>query len=229
MPCTWPSFLVGQPDKPVRVLLVEDDANMRRVIAHELLADLRINLLGQGASLKDGHRLTSQHDFDVLLVDLNLGDGTGFELIEHVKAVRPAAEAVVISAMDDEQYALKAFELGATGYQVKNSRFGSFAQAVLQVINGGASLTPDLARRQLHKFAFAKKNSLGLNKVKEYLTACEKQVLRLVAAGSTNTQISACLDISGEAVNTHIRNMYRKLNVHMRAQAVSLAARQQLF
>ncbi|MDB5929965.1 MAG: two component transcriptional regulator, LuxR family, partial [Polaromonas sp.] len=96
----WPGFLAGQPEQPVRVLLVDDDPNMSRVIAHELLADLRIDLMGQGGSVKEGRRLIGQHDFDVLLVDLNLGDGTGFALIEHMKMARPTAEAVVISAMD---------------------------------------------------------------------------------------------------------------------------------
>jgi DNA-binding NarL/FixJ family response regulator len=228
MPSMWPSFLVGQSDKPVRVLLVDDDAHMRRVIAHELLADLRIDLLGQGASVKDGRRLISQHDFDVLLVDLNLGDGTGFELIEHVKTVRPMAEAVVISAMEDAQHALKAFELGATGYLVKNSWFGNFPQAVLQVVNGGASLTPNLARRLLHKFEPAQAPPITNNEARELLSAREKEVLKLVAAGLGSTEIGARLAISRETVNTHIKNMYRKLNVHNRAHAVSLAANQRL-
>jgi DNA-binding NarL/FixJ family response regulator len=225
----WPTFLVGQLDKPVRVLLVDDDAHMRRVIAHELLADLRIDLLGQGASLKEGRRLISQHDFDVLLVDLNLGDGTGFELIEHVKTVRPAAEAVVISAMEDAQHALHAFELGATGYLVKNSWFGNFPEAVLQVVNGGASLTPNLARRLLHKFEPPQTVPLPPNEAKEQLSAREKQVLKLVAEGCTSTEIGARLAISGQTVNTHIKNMYRKLNVRTRAQAVNLATKRQLF
>lgn len=64
-------------------------------------------------------------------VDLNLGDGTGFDLIECMKTVRPMAEAIVISAMEDEQHALRAFELEATGYLVKNSWFGNFSQDVL--------------------------------------------------------------------------------------------------
>jgi DNA-binding NarL/FixJ family response regulator len=228
IPSTWPSFLVGQLDKPVRVLLVDDDAHMRRVIAHELLADLRIDLVGQGASLKDGRRLIRQHDFDVLLVDLNLGDGTGFELIEHLKNVRPMAEAVVISAMEDEQHALKAFELGATGYLVKNSWFGNFPQAVLQVVNGGASITPNLARRLLHKFELPQTASLQHNDVIEQLSARENEVLKLIAAGFTSTEIGARLGISTETVNTHIKNMYRKLNVHTRAQAVNLATKRQL-
>ena len=146
---SWPPFLVGQAARPVRVVLVDDDANIRHVISSELMADLRCNLVGQGGSMREGRRLISNGDFDVMLVDLNLGDGNGFELIEHLKTVRPMAEAIVISAMEDEQHALRAFELGATGYLVKNSWFGNFSQAVLQVVNGGASITPNLARRLL--------------------------------------------------------------------------------
>ncbi|MDB5929005.1 MAG: two component transcriptional regulator, LuxR family [Polaromonas sp.] len=223
-PSMWPGFLAGQADKPVRVLLVDDDANMSRVIAHELLADLRINLLGQGASVKDGRRLIGQHDFDVLLVDLNLGDGTGFSLIKHMKAMRPLAEAVVISAMEDEQHALKAFGLGATGYLVKNSWFGNFAQDVLQVVNGGLSITPSLARRLLGKLEPAVKSGAALKRseTKEKLSERETQVLELIAAGHTSEAIGARLEISEKTVNTHIKNLFRKLGVRTRAQAVML-------
>ena len=229
----WPDFLNGQPEQPVRVLLIDDDPHMSRVIAHELLADLRINLLGQACSVKEGRRLISQNEFDVMLVDLNLGDGTGFDLIEYMKTVRPMAEAVVISAMEDEQHALHAFELGATGYLVKNSWFGNFPQAVLQVVNGGASITPNLARRLLHKFDHpqqSRNNSLANeSRSKDKLSEREKEVLKLVASGYTSTEIGARLAISGQTVNTHIKNIYRKLNVRTRAQAVSFATNRGLF
>jgi DNA-binding NarL/FixJ family response regulator len=231
LPPMWPGFLIGQADQPVRVLLIDDDLHMSRVIAHELLADLRINLLGQGNSVREGRRLISQNEFDVLLVDLNLGDGTGFDLIEYMKTVRPMAEAVVISAMEDEQHALHAFELGATGYLVKNSWFGNFPQAVLQVVNGGASITPNLARRLLNKFEHPQSNNQALheNKSKDKLSEREKEVLKLVASGYTSTEIGSRLIISGQTVNTHIKNIYRKLNVRTRAQAVSFAAIRGLF
>jgi len=228
----WPGFLIGQAEQPVRVLLIDDDPHMSRVIAHELLADLRINLLGQGSSVKEGRRLISQNEFDVMLVDLNLGDGTGFDLIEYMKTVRPMAEAVVISAMEDEQHALHAFELGATGYLVKNSWFGNFPQAVLQVVNGGASITPNLARRLLGKFEHQQSGGqqiLHENKSKDKLSEREKEVLKLVASGYTSTEIGSRLNISGQTVNTHIKNIYRKLNVRTRAQAVSFASVRGLF
>ncbi|MGE8201776.1 MAG: response regulator, partial [Variovorax sp.] len=78
----WPDFLTGQHTKPVRVLLVDDDPFVRRVIAQELLGDLRIQLEGQAGTLREGRRLLMQHEFDVLMVDIRLGDGSGFELIE---------------------------------------------------------------------------------------------------------------------------------------------------
>lgn len=231
LPPMWPGFLTGQPEQPVRVLLVDDDPHMSRVIAHELLADLRINLLGQAASVREGRRLIGQNEFDVMLVDLNLGDGTGFDLIEYMKTVRPMAEAVVISAMEDERHALHAFELGATGYLVKNSWFGSFPQAVLQVVNGGASITPNLARRLLSKFEQPPVNDsiAQEGRSKDKLSEREKEVLKLVASGCTSTEIGLRLIISGQTVNTHIKNIYRKLNVRTRAQAVSFATNRGLF
>lgn len=227
---TWPHFLTGQADQPVRVILVDDDAHMRRVIAQELLADDRIHLLGQADSLRDGKRLVSLHEFDVMLVDLNLGDGTGFQLIQYMKGVRPIAEAVVVSAMEDEEHAINAFELGATGYLIKNSWFGCFPQAVLQVVNGGASITPNLARRLLKRLDGSAGRLAGVpvtpvrQATGEKLSEREREILRQVASGYTSCEIGKRLGISDQTVNTHIKNIYRKLQVRTRAQAVNLAS-----
>lgn len=220
----WPNFLVGQPGQPVRVLLIDDDAHIRKVISHELLGDRRTDLVAQAGSMREGRRLISQLEFDVMLVDLNLGDGSGFELIEHMKTVRPMAEAVVISALEDEEHAMHAFELGATGYYVKNSWFGSFPQAVLQVVNGGASITPNLARRLLHKLNHSQEGNHHLTAAStDKLSDREKEVLKMVASGYTSSEIGLRLLISCQTVNAHIKNIYRKLHVRSRAQAVSYA------
>lgn len=158
----------------------------------------------------------------MLLVDLNLGDGCGFDLIEQVKSLKPVVEVVVISAIEDEHHAMRAFELGATGYLVKNSWFGSFSQAVLQVVNGGASITPNLARRLLHRLD-SKSVVTFLRTQKDRLSDREREVLKMVAAGYTSPEIGQRLDISMQTVNAHVRNIYRKLRVRTRAQAVSCA------
>ncbi len=221
----WPGYFLGQPDRPIRVLLVDDDSHVRNVIANELLADARISLVAQGGSLKEGKRLVNAHEFDVLLVDLNLGDGLGFDLIGLVKAAKPMVEVIAISVMEDEDHALHAFELGATGYYVKHTWFGSFPDAVLQVVNGGASISPSLARRLLKKMdhsrgahtTSAPRSSIDL------LSDREREVLKLVASGYTSSEISQMLSITLQTVNTHIKNTHHKLHVRTRAQAVSLA------
>lgn len=228
----WPPFMTGQPDQPVRVILVDDDLHMRRVIAQELLADSRIHLVGQAANVREGRRLVADENFDVMLVDLNLGDGTGFQLIDLMRTARPVAEAVVVSAMEDEDHAIRAFELGATGYLIKNSWFGSFPQAVLQVVNGGAAITPNLARRLLKRLDGGPAPRMPVTSVRPHrsgaggdsLSERECEILRHVANGHTSCEIGRRLGISDQTVNTHIKNIYRKLQVRTRAQAVNLAS-----
>lgn len=224
----WPEFLTGQASRPVRVILIDDDANIRNTMAYELLQDLRCNLIGQGGSVREGKRLILRYEFDVMLVDLKLGDGTGFDLINHMKQVRPMAEAVVISNMEDEQHALRAFELGATGYLIKNSWFGNIPQAVLQVVNGGASITPNLARRLLLRLEQTADKADPVAEHKEKLSDREKGVLKMVAAGYTSGEIGCNLLISSQTVSTHLKNIYRKLQVKTRAQAVMYAAQRGL-
>ena len=231
-PPQWPEFLTGQRTKPARVLLVDDDPCIRRVIAQELLADLRIQLEGQAGSLREGRRLIAAREFDVLLVDLRLGDGSGFELIEETRRHRSAAEIIVISALEDEEQVLHAFELGASGYLLKNSWFQNYAQAVLQVVNGGASITPALARRLLlrlgHQGKAARSPAVRPPAAQEVLSAREREILKLVAAGHISGEIALRLSISAQTVNAHVKSIYRKLRVHTRAQAVSFAARRGL-
>ncbi|BBL24842.1 MULTISPECIES: response regulator transcription factor [Comamonas] len=224
----WPDFMVGQSEKPVRVLLVDDDAHIRSVVGRELMGDSRVLLVGQAASVKEARRLMRAEAFDVLLADLNLEDGTGFDLMGLQRALRPAAETVIISVMEGDTQLLRAIEQGAAGYLVKHSWFGSYVQAVLQVANGGASITPHLARRLLQRL----RGNCGERDAKacvpEKLSERERDILRHVANGYTSQEISQRLEIALLTVNTHVRNIYRKLQVRSRAQAVRAALTQGL-
>jgi DNA-binding NarL/FixJ family response regulator len=228
---TWPDFVAFEPGRQVRVILIDDDPHIRRVVAGELSADMRIDLVGQAGCARSGKRLISNSEFDVMIVDLNLGDGTGFELIDHMKHVCRHAEAIVVSIMDDDERAIRAFELGATGYLVKSSWFGSFAQAVLQVCSGGASITPNLARRLLHRLGAGNGQGAATERPPAPgpgLSARECEVLRQVSLGYTNREIADKFTLSVQTVNTHVRNIYRKLDVKSRVQAVGLAAHHRL-
>jgi len=226
-PSAWPDYLAGQAEKPIRVVVIDDDPHIRRVISQELMGDPRTVVVGQAESLREGRRLVRDHDFDVMLVDLNLGDGVGYDLIADVKNLRGTAEVVVISVLEGDEDVMRAIDLGAAGFLIKNSWFGSFVQAVLQVANGGASITPSLARRLLLKLDRNRTRTEGphpTSKGPSKLSDREREILRMIANGFTSAEIASRLAISDLTVNTHVKNIYNKLHVRTRAQAVSYAS-----
>ena len=226
-PSVWPDYLAGQAEKPIRVVVIDDDPHIRRVISQELMSDPRTVVVGQAETLREGRRLVREHDFEVMLVDLNLGDGIGYDLITYAKHIRSTAEVVVVSILEGDDDAMRAFDLGAAGFLVKNSWFGSFVQAVLQVANGGASITPSLARRLLLRMDRNKSRAEGSHpssKGPSKLSDREREILRMIANGFTSAEIASRLAISDLTVNTHVKNIYHKLHVRTRAQAVSCAS-----
>lgn len=221
----WPLWYRGQPDNPVRVALVTSDTELRQTTTQELAHDLRTRLVSWAWDLREAKRLVNTGSADVFLVDLCLDDGSGLELLGHMKASAKSAKVIVISPTDDDPQALRAFELGASGWLVRGAWFCSFAQAVLQVANGGAAMTPGLVRQLLGRLERAGGHpASGGGYSVEYLTERETQVLSLVAHGLHSRQIGEELGISPDTVNAHIKSMSRKLDVHSRAQAVSVAS-----
>ena len=227
-PTIWPSFLVGQRGCPVRAAIVDADLHFLKVLQQELSQDERIQIVGKAQGLKEGKRLCRGLDFDVLLLDVNLGDGSGFQLLSYLQLHKPSSQSIVISVMDQDEYVIKALELGASGYLVKYSWFGNSAQAILQVANGGAAIAPHVAKRLIKNFD-SKISELrghlgGRPKLSERLSEREKDILRMVAGGYTSAEIGKRLEISSLTVNTHVKNIYRKLQVRSRAQAVNHAS-----
>jgi DNA-binding NarL/FixJ family response regulator len=231
----WPDFLVGQISQPLRVVLIEDETHLRGVVGNDLGLDPRTTLVATASNMREGKHLVETYVFDVLLLDLNMYNGMSFELLKFSKMMRPNAEVIVISKMDDLQNATKAFNLGASGFILKDSWFGDFAQAVLQVANGGSFVSPNLARKLIQKIsnnsmgdaqnASSQVISLPGNNILSYR---EREILELVANGYTSSAIALKINISTQTVTTHIKNIYRKLQVHTRAQAVSSAKSQGL-
>ncbi len=123
---------------------------------------------------------------------------------------------------------IKALELGASGYLVKHSWFGNSAQSVLQVANGGAAFAPHVAKRLIKNFDTKISEMRGRMgekpKIAERLSDREKDILRMVASGHTSAEVGKRLNISALTVNTHVKNIYRKLQVRSRAQAVNHAS-----
>ncbi|MFH0131860.1 LuxR C-terminal-related transcriptional regulator [Variovorax sp. VaC1] len=222
----WPDFLAGQADRPVRVLLIDEDAGARRVIAHELTRDARVCVAGEAGSMLEGKRLLMHCQFDVLILDVRLGGGKGFDLIQCARQHRSSAEIIVHTTLEDEAHVHRAFAAGASGYLVKNSWFQNFTQAVLQVVNGGAAVSPSVVRHLLIRFKRLGHSGAerGSEPPKAVLSAREREVLQLVAKGHVTRNIAAQLSISVQTVSAHMKSICRKLQVRTRAHAVIAAA-----
>lgn len=224
-PNPWPHFLAGQAEKPVRVLLIDEDAGARRAIAHELIRDARVCIVGEAGSMLEGKRLLAQCQFDVLILDVRLGGGKGFDLIQCARQHCSSAEIIVHSALEDEAHVHRAFAAGASGYLVKNSWFQNFTQAVLQVVNGGAAVSPSVVRHLLIRFKHLVHDGAERcgKPPKAVLSAREREVLQLVAKGHVTRDIAAQLSISVQTVSAHMKSICRKLQVRTRAHAVIAA------
>mgnify|MGYP004704219761 CR=1 FL=1 len=161
---------------------------------------------------------------DVFLVDLGLPDGRGEDMLRLLALTKPEAELLVFTVFGDESRLINALQSGATGYVLKGCNATELIEAIEQIREGGAPISPLLARlllKQLRNNAPAQwaENGAAIPALSER----ETEVLKLVAQGYVNKEIAARLGIGIATVSTHIKNLYRKLAVHTRVQVVRAA------
>ncbi len=233
----------------IRVMMVDDDPQCRQRIARALHGDPRVHLAAQADSLAQARQLLEEQSFQVLLVDLELGDGSGLDLITEARARNRGIEIIVISALGHDDAVMRALSAGAVGFLFKGSATDNYAQAIVEAVNGGSPITPLIARRLLKYFqnpgvaasavwaapaptrastaiqpADLPIPRFAAGTPREDLTEREQDIIRKVALGYTNTEIAALFSISVHTVNTHVKNVYRKLQVRTRAQATKQLA-----
>jgi DNA-binding NarL/FixJ family response regulator len=217
---------IAQYQRPVRAVVIDDDIAARRWIAHQLEYDQRVQVCGSACSVSSALKLIQNTVFDVMVVDFHLGDGTAIDVITRLKQVSPRTEALVLSCMGDDDCVIDAIRAGATGYLLKGSSGLQVADAIVQVVQGGAPINPVIARRLLTRnFGNSEHTVQSTTGNADQLSVREKEILRMVSHGLTSAEIAQRLGISAQTVNTHVKNVYRKLQVKTRAQAISSAMR----
>jgi DNA-binding NarL/FixJ family response regulator len=211
---------VGTPDRLATpgfaVLLVEDDPDTREYLATAIRADPRLALLGACADLASARAALARAMPDVLLADLRLPDGDGIDLIREVKAAAPACECMVISVFGGEARVLGAVDAGATGYLLKDEPLGRIAEAIVSLAHGGSPMSPGIARHVLNRLH----GPPPAGSAETPLTERECAVLDALARGFTYCEIAGQMQLSAHTVGTHVKNIYRKLEVRSRAEAV---------
>lgn len=209
--------------KEYGVVLVEDDANTRKRIKIAIEQHPELMVIASVGSCAEGRQVIHKYKPDVLLVDLGLPDGHGTELIRLTQTNLPETEIMVITVFGDEQNVLSAIQAGATSYLLKDGDADYIGQSIKQMINGGSPISPTIARYLLNQC----KTQVTTDQVRSEapcLTRREKEVLNLVVKGFSYAEIATTLDFSVNTANSHIKNIYKKLSVNSRGEAVFEAA-----
>ncbi len=223
---------INQPaetmQKTTTVLIVEDDASTRERFSRVITGHPQLELLGNAGDFSTASELLQKYVPDVLLTDLDLPDGDGVDLIHEIKARELDTEIMVISVFGDERHVIRAIEAGAGGYLLKDGGADQIANAIFQLMNGGAPISPAIAQHLLKRFRKSNEDIVEESdeRATEAITKREQEILNFVSQGYTAQEIAEQNDISRHTVNTHIRNIYSKLAVNTRAEAVMKGVQQ---
>lgn len=215
----------AEPLGNTRIYLIEDDPTILQFVQQALLLRPQWRLLGQAGSLAEARQHALLSDANVFLVDLGLPDGRGEEVLRLLARHQRDAELLVFTVFGEESRLVGALEAGATGYVLKGCSAAELIAAIEQIRDGGAPISPLLARLLLKQFRSEQDSLPGQTPVSDEVMLSEREtdVLKLVAKGYVNKEIAMKLGISPATVGTHIKNLYRKLAVHSRVQVVRAA------
>ena len=200
-----------------RILLVEDDEATREQLEAAIRTEAQLALAGAVGSCEEARATLQREIPDVLLTDLELPDGNGVELIRELRARSPEALAMVITVLGDDESVLAAVEAGASGYLLKGGPGADVGPAILELLAGGSPMSASIARAVLRLF---RSRGTTESEAASDLTEREKEILRLVAKGFKFAEIAELLAISRHTVKTHVRHIYRKLEVDSRSTAI---------
>lgn len=217
------------PTPVLRLVLVDD----HEMVLHGLNAMLShfdddVVIVGVATSLDEARRVIAHERPDVVLSDVRLGRDSGLDLVAELARTHPDIKVVMLTVYDDEHYLFQALRVGAKGYVLKRIDARELVGHLRRVAEGDVVIDPALAGRvamsaaRLSAGEYWPGANLGL-------TQRESEVLALLVAGHSNRGIAGELVVSEDTVKTHIRGLYRKLDVTDRAGATALALREGLF
>jgi DNA-binding NarL/FixJ family response regulator len=207
------------PEETIHVAIVEDDREIRQLLT--LIID---GSPGYACKLsfndcESAIPVILRKPPDVVLMDIDLPGMSGIEGVRKIKAQLPDLDCIMLTIKEDDESVFESMCAGATGYLVKDTPPVDLLDAIREVVNGGAPMSAGIARRVIGSF---KKTA------ESPLTPRETEILNLLCDGENYKTIADKLFISGDTVRQHIKNIYRKLQVNSRAEAVKRAIRDRL-
>lgn len=208
----------------IRILLVEDQQIVREGIRALLERASRLIVVGEAQDGEEAIRLAAELQPDVIVMNVGMPKIDGIEATRTIKALQPDLPILGISAHDDDHYVFPLLDAGASGYLLKTTSAAELIRAIYIVHVGGTALDPNIASKVVNRLKHKQLSRYG--DPLEGLTQRELEVLQIAADGKSSKEIGQALSISPQTVQAHMRNIYTKLEVGSRAEAVAYALRQ---
>jgi DNA-binding NarL/FixJ family response regulator len=203
-------------DEPLRVLLADDHPMFREGLAAVLSTDPNIDVVAEVSTGEAAVELASRDQPDVIVMDINMPGLNGIDATRRIVTESPHIGVLVLTMFDEDENVFQAMRAGARGYLLKGANREDILRAVRAVGTGNAIFGPALARRLIGYFGAAGAGAAPFGD----LTDRERDVLEQLARGHTNNEIARRLDISAKTVRNHVSNVFAKLQVSDRAQAI---------
>jgi DNA-binding NarL/FixJ family response regulator len=201
----------------IRVSLVEDDVQARQLISLWLSGAEGFACASQHGSAEEAIKALPKIAPEVVMMDINLPKLSGIECVRQLKPLMPNTQFVMVTVYEDSEHLFDALAAGASGYLLKQTPIEELLAALRSVQNGGSPMTGSIARKVVRFFQAAPQSQGDC----PHLSPRERQVLELLAQGYLYKEIADLLSLSVPTVNTHIRNIYDKLHVRSRSQAIA--------
>jgi two-component system, NarL family, response regulator LiaR len=207
--------------QPIRVMLVDDHAMVRRGLATFLSIFDDLQLAGEAESGAEAIQLCGEVQPDVVLMDMVMPDMDGANATSAIRQQFPSVQVIALTSFKEGDLVKKALEAGAIGYLLKDVSADELVRAIRAAHAGRATLSPDAAQALVENANQPPPPGLDL-------TEREREVLTLMVEGLNNTQIAGRLSISPSTIKSHVSNILAKLNVSSRTEAVTLALRHRI-
>lgn len=215
---------VSEIQRAVRVVLVDDHTLFRKGLASLLNRDRRINVVGQAADAKEAIRVAQSLQPDVVVLDLRLPEMSGLEAGRVILQRVPGVKVIILTALESDQHVTSTIAYGASGYLLKDSEPEALITAIEAAMNGSFVVTASVARQ-----AFNTSMSKSTRRATyDGMSDRELDVLKLTASGLGAKHVAQRLNLSEKTIRNHIANIYDKLGIHDRSQALLYAVRKGL-